>query len=329
MPPRTRDTHQPATERRRSALAHGARIVRIACAALTVGCFAARAQPPPGVPANDPSDNAAPKETRTTPLTTGLLSGLAIWDDGLCEMSYYRAVDRIYGKQRRYTRVHLLNRQWVGRASGVKTNERDADAVPVFKLNIAEEVPVENYNYRYLTTVFLVRPALAPMKMVVSSQEWCGTTFKHLRWLPDGIAVRSFSYFGDEGDRTWRRTVDALPYEGLVVVARDVAASGRPRTADVLPPMRSNRQVPPNPTACHIVVASENVVSVPAGRFTARTVDLNWSGPPTRFVVEASPPYRLIKFDMGDIHAELAHVERRAYWDPQSPSGFYKHGAAP
>ncbi|MCH8253098.1 MAG: hypothetical protein IID36_11660, partial [Planctomycetes bacterium] len=147
----------------------------------------------------DDRDDAAPP----APKPRISLGALDIWDTGLCEMSFYRAVDVIYGKPRHYTRVHLLNRQWMDGESGVKA-ERDAPgAIPVFKLNMAEEIPTENYHYRYLTTVFVDRIELKPMKMIVSSQEWCGATFKHLRWGDDTLMVRSFSYFPDEGDRSW------------------------------------------------------------------------------------------------------------------------------
>jgi len=120
--------------------------------------------------------------------STGLGS-LDTWDDGLAEMSYYRAMDTLYGKPRSYTRVVIINRQWMHPQSGVKTDLIASDSVQVLKANIVEEIPTENYNYRYQTTIFLDRNDLSPFKMVTSSQEWCGTTFKHLRWSNDELTV--------------------------------------------------------------------------------------------------------------------------------------------
>jgi len=257
------------------------------------------------------------------------LSKLSIWDDGLAEMCYYRAVDRIHGRERAYIRVHLVNRQWMDRDSGVKADPPDGDAVPVFKLNIAEEIPTENYNYRYLTTAFLVRPDLDPFKLVVSSQEWCGATFKHLRWTDAGVDVQSFSYFGGEGDRTWRLTGRPVPYEALVLIARDVAAAGQPRDLDILKPLRSNHQVESVPIRARLVPQAVSRMVVSDRQYRAVRVDLEWDGPPTGFVVEAEPPFQLVRFRMGDLRGDLTHVERRAYWDRSWPSGFHKPDEAP
>ncbi len=258
-----------------------------------------------------------------------VFSGLSIWDDGLCEMSYYRATDRVYGKPRTYTRAHLVNRQWMEPRTGVKTDVIASDSVPVFKLNMAEEIPTENYNYRYQATVFVRRPDLAPFKMVVSSQEWCGTTFKHLRWGRDGLSLKTFSYFPNEGDTEKSVSGSAVPYESLFLVARDVAGSGKDRSLSVLPPMRSTHQVEPVPVAASLSLGPVEQVTVPAGRFEARRVRLDWDGPSTSFVVEARAPFRLLGFHAGDVRAELLKVERRAYWDRKWPSAFYETGKAP
>ncbi|MHC4236424.1 MAG: hypothetical protein ACYSUQ_15005, partial [Planctomycetota bacterium] len=171
------------------------------------------------------------------------------WEDGLSEMCYYAASETIYGKERHFIRVHMINRQWMDAASGVKAEPGSSASVPVFKFVATEEVPAENYNYRYLTTVFLQRRDLSPFKVTVSSQEWCGTTFKHLRWGDQDLEARVFSYFPGEGDGTWRRPAENMPYEALFVIAREVAASEEERSLMLLPPMRSTRAVTPDPAA--------------------------------------------------------------------------------
>ncbi|MCH7808609.1 MAG: hypothetical protein IIB60_05240 [Planctomycetes bacterium] len=257
------------------------------------------------------------------------LSDLEIWDNGLCEMSYYRAVDQVYGTSCDYVRVHLVNRQWMGRESGVKVEPGDADAVAVFKLNIAEEIPTENYNYRYLTTVFLERPDLSPFKMVTSTQEWCGATFKQLRWSSEGGTLKTLSYFGDEGDTQAVFRGDAVPFEALYLIARDVAAGGKARTVQLLARMRSNHAVEPVVREVQLVPGPIQSVTVASGRYSARRVDLIWDGPQTGFLVEAVAPYRLLRFRAGSTRGELLAVERRAYWDRNKKSAFHKPGEAP
>lgn len=255
---------------------------------------------------------------------------LALWDDGLSEMCYYDAQDTIYGKSRRYARIHMFNRQWMGGESGVKAEADAPDAVPVFKLNIAEEVPTENYNYRYLTTVFLRRGDLTPFKLAASSQEWCGTTFKHLRWGEAGLKVQCFSYFGDEGDKSWEVPGQPVPFEGLFVLARAVAAVGGERKLELLPAMRSTHEIAPN-AAPAVLAAGEPTrrIQAPAGKFEVRRVELTGEGVTGWFDVEAVAPWRLIAFSAGGVEGKLRFAERRAYWDRSWGSGFHKAGEAP
>jgi len=257
------------------------------------------------------------------------LSELHLWDDGLSEMCYYDAVDVIYGKERHYTRVQLFNRQWMSEGTGVKAAPEDSGAVAVFKLNIAEEIPTENYNYRYLTTVFVRRPDLTPFKLAFSSQEWCGTTFKQLRWSDAGLALKSFSYFGGEGDTEWQLPVEVVPFEALFVIARDVAATGETRKLRVLAPVRSTHTAEPKVYDAQLVAAKARKQDTALGDIVVRRVELDWDGPKTFFGVENEPPHRLIEFRTGDLRATLKHTERRAYWDRNWGSSFHKPNEAP
>jgi hypothetical protein len=276
-------------------------------------------------------------------------SNLPQWDDGLSEMCYYNATDTIYGKTRRYFRVMLLNRQWLDRTQRVKTappasagdtsvatsRPDQAEAIGVFKLNIVEEIPTENYNYRLMVTVFLNRASLRPEKLAASSQEWCGTTFKQLQWLPDALKVRGFSYLEGEADREWTLPAEPIlyPREALGVLVRAAAASQTDIPLNLLPPMRSNHMPEPTPSESRLNVSAETrMVRVPFGRFQARKVTLTEAdgGQTAQFFVEAAAPYRLLSagFDSG-LTLSLRFVERRAYWDRSKPSRFYRQGAAP
>ena len=113
--------------------------------------------------------DGSPETTARPPTSTSVLGQLPYWDDGLSEVSYYKAVDIIYGKPRSYVRVHMVNRQWMDPTTGVKSSKPDAESLPVLKLIISEEIPTENYSYRYLTTIFARRSDLAPFKMALSS----------------------------------------------------------------------------------------------------------------------------------------------------------------
>lgn len=284
---------------------------------------------------SSPSSPLAPSITNASTSPTQLstkrssLGELAYWDDGLAEMSYYRAVEVVYGRKRDYTRAVLMNRQWMNRTSGVKTSEDDADAVAVFKITIADEIPTDNYNYRFMTTVFVEREDLSPFKMVSSSQDWCGTSFKHLRWLDDGMSMKSFSYFGGEGDREWHDPGNPTPHEALFVLAREVAARVEAREVSLMLPMRSAHEVEPVTMKAVLVPKAVTTISAGNGTFEGRRIDVVWDGPPTGFVVQAAPPYRVLRYRVGTARGELQHFEKRAYWNTRSKSAFYEPGKAP
>lgn len=260
------------------------------------------------------------------------LGGLPIWDDGLAEMCYYDATTSIYGKPRHYTRVHLVNREWFELESGVKTDQTEsATARPVLKLNIAEEIPTANYNYRYLTTLFANRATLWPHKLVVSSQEWCGSTFKHLRWRDDALHVQSFSYFEGAADATTTLPANVLPFEAAFLIAREVALGGAP-PADVrwLPPVRTNRAPRLTPIAdAKWEVGARSKLQVKLGEIECVEVRFTLGDATCRFWVETAPPHRLVKFAGFDESFELVGYEHRAYWDARWTSNFYPPNDAP
>jgi hypothetical protein len=262
------------------------------------------------------------------------LDALSVWNDELAEISYYDAMAFVEGQPRRYVRVMLVNREWMDLETGVRTEATTSRRLPVFQLSIAEEVATESYNHRTQLSVFLARPELSPFKMIVSTQGWAGSSFKHLRWRADEVTIQSFSYAPNEGDRRWQRPTDAYPLEALYLLAREVAAGEQTRYLNLLPPMCSDGPVEPATHPARLDTWDAGEIALPAGRFAARRVTVKWLSPSPQapeswFIVESVPPYRLLQYKVGPREGSLRHSERRAWWDPASPSGFYKPGEAP
>ncbi len=291
---------------------------------------------PPPAPAA-----SAPSQPASRPVTQCALGALPTWNDGLAEICYYDARRPIYGVERRYTSVHIVNREWFDPAAGVKTDRiDDPTAVAVLKLNIAEEVPTENYNYRLLTTLFARRDDLSPLKLVGSSQEWCGSIFNIFRWRDDRLDARTFSYFEGEAEQRLELAVAVRPLEAFLLIARDAVASGdvnnREAAAPYLTQLATARRGPasrtPAPVGCQIRIEPAADVTVPAGRFMARRILLtpgDDAGPLGDALIEVAPPHRVLRYSLGGTAGELRGVERRAYWDAKWGSEHYERGRAP
>ncbi|MHC5003799.1 MAG: DUF3108 domain-containing protein, partial [Planctomycetota bacterium] len=125
------------------------------------------------------------------------------WDRGKAEWALYDAQRVVYGQPRRYEATIFTNPQAMDPGTTTKASDwRAAGTVPVFKHNCSELVPTDNYVYRFLTTCFVRRDDLRPFKIVASSQEDCGATYKqHL--IRDGrVEAEQHGYFPGEGRAT-------------------------------------------------------------------------------------------------------------------------------
>jgi hypothetical protein len=295
-------------------------------ATLAAALVVAACASPPAEAEKPAADAAAPHAA-----AAGAFSASTYWDDGLSEMAYYDATDVIYGQSRSYTRVHLTNREWFDEVTGVKAESQLDQHTPVLKMNIAEEIATENYNYRYLTMLFARRDTLRPLKMVVSSQEWCGATFKHLRWMGAALVVKSFSYFPGEGDAETTLPRDTHALESLFLTVRNVTLLGAEGSTPIrlLPPLRTSHAAATEAADARLVVDAPRTIKVPLGRFEATRVRVEWSGAEAWFDVETAAPHRILAFQAGTTAGQLRSVEKRAYWDREKRSEFYKPGAAP
>ncbi len=252
-----------------------------------------------------------------------------VWKDGLTEISYFDMKERVQRQVRNFTQVQLLERQMIDPWTGVQAGREAKNKTEMLVLNIGEEIPLRNYDQRHQTSVYLNVPNLDPVRMTISSHEWPGSTFKHLRWSPEDVLITSCSYHADEGDRTWRTRHDAVPFEALFVMVRDIVSGGPSGEFSVMGPMRSTHQVDPRSWRARFSLGEPKEVTVKAGTFLARKAAMEWRGPATFFMVEAESPYRILRFEAGLAFGELVHYERRAYQKTSSSSEYYEPFKAP
>ncbi|MGI9013562.1 MAG: hypothetical protein ACR2GY_04850 [Phycisphaerales bacterium] len=123
------------------------------------------------------------------------------WHQGKAEWALYDATRTIYGKSRMYEATIFTNRQVMDPATTTKAEGDVPGGIEVFKHNISEIIPTENYQYRFLTTCFLTADALRPYRVTVSTQEDCGSSFRNFNITTDQtVRATQFCYFPGQGN---------------------------------------------------------------------------------------------------------------------------------
>jgi hypothetical protein len=248
------------------------------------------------------------------------------WDDGLAEVAEYQAEQVIYGSSRPHHAALIVVKEDFATDLYVKADTFEGrELVAVLKLNWQAQIPTPNYDYHYLTSVFVRRADLrSVVKLSTSSQEWCGNTFQLLKGWTRPPQLETHSYFDGEGDRSFELpigeadlledqlplTLRALPWRpGLELAVR------------ILDSRRQNRARPPHWQPALIRVAgAETVAAGSLGSVAGWKVELVRGAAVDRYWFEAAYPNRLLKFEgADDRRLALTQVGRRAYWKLPAP----------
>ena len=129
--------------------------------------------------------------------------GLAsLWNDGAAEVSTYETIDVKYGIPRTSRAVLIVVAEDLDRARLVKAEKPagEPETVRVLKLNHVRSIPTGVYTYQQMLSVYsAARSArLDPLKVTMTSHEWCGNSF--VEWRADRAAIEIRSYFENTGD---------------------------------------------------------------------------------------------------------------------------------
>lgn len=276
---------------------------------LLAGCPQVLATEPAGEPAF---------EAGATAETPAL--GHEIWDDGQAEIASYRVVQRKYGELREGEAVLIVVKEDFDADALVKADgPRHPHTVTAMKLNHVLTVPTGVYTYRQMASTWLTRPEGLPLKLAISSQEWCGQTHKVLTVRGDEALLRTFSYFGAEGERAFGVPLDdvtvlgdALPLWLRTLDLEDPST----RTLRVVDEQLSNHAAAPRTRRAQVSVDEPETVDVPAGTFEVVPVTVRRGESVERFAFRREHPHTLVRWDRTDGgHYELAWVRRAPYWD--------------
>jgi hypothetical protein len=239
----------------------------------------------------------------------------SIWDDGQAEVAKYQARQMVYGKSRSFESHYITVKEDFSPKYHVKADNAAPGTIPVLKLNIISAIPTENYDYRYLTSVFVSRTnPLKLIKLTAGSQEWCGNTFKELRNWETRPTFEFHSYFDGEGDGTMNPDLRPgdLWEDQLPVALRSLPfRSGYEFKTRVADSLVNNRAKVPQ--LCPAVISVEGPQNV--GKWRAWKVEVKREGLVQTYWFEQSFPNTLVKFVSTDGRdLLLQETARRKYW---------------
>lgn len=129
------------------------------------------------------------------------------WYDGLGELTGYELTQARYGELHKGEAVMIFVTEPFSRSKQVKLDNHDnnnPDQASVLKLNFTKKFLTGIYPYSMMLSTFTPvdgGQSTPPLKITMSSQEWCGHTFTQLNHRGNGFDASTYSYFESEGDR--------------------------------------------------------------------------------------------------------------------------------
>jgi hypothetical protein len=131
------------------------------------------------------------------------------WYAGKAEVNTYHLSQSRYGESREGKAVLIFVTEDFSRKDQVKTDRpavSDKNKISVLKMNFTKNFITGIYPYSMMLSVFTPvnrDQHASSLKVTMSSQEWCGHVFTQLNLRGKRFAVKSHSYFEQEGDENF------------------------------------------------------------------------------------------------------------------------------
>lgn len=241
----------------------------------------------------------------------------SLWDDGLAEVATYQTTRHVYGVPRSFESVLITVKEDFSRQYYVKADFPDTvNSLAVFKLNVVATIPTENYNYHYLTSIFVSRKSPAHLiKLTNASQEWCGNTFKEIQNLNGLLKFIFHSYFDGEGDGSLAldfRIGDLLEDQLPLTLRSLPFEEGYRLYTRILDSLVTNRIQPiPQWRDAQITVVGLE----PLGARRTWNVSVQRDGLSQNFWFDEIYPHIMVQFTSSDARElKLKTISRRKYW---------------
>jgi hypothetical protein len=239
-----------------------------------------------------------------------------LWNDGMAEVSLYEATDVKYGVPRASRAALIVVAEDLGKESLVKPDRAAGESatIRVLKLNHVRSIPTGAYIYQQMLSVFAGADRLDPVKLTMTSHEWCGNSFAE--WRADRATLSIRSYFEEPGDVDVPLSpAGALFYDALPLVLRGLdfgrTRAGAVRVIDSVFGAR--------PLAPATVTADLEVIP-PAKLSGVYRVVLRRGARRDSLDFETGFPHRLTRWDRSDGGTMRLTTSRRyRYWEKNAP----------
>ncbi|NMM49513.1 hypothetical protein [Marinigracilibium pacificum] len=184
-----------------------------------------------------------------------------LWNDGLAEVNIYDAERVIYGESRKYEQVYIAVKETFNKEYHVKTDNYERnDLFDVIKVNLFADIPTHKYPYHYLMSIFFKRELPYEVnKLTVSSQEWCGNTFKAIRKKNYGYDETYNSYWDGEGKGDRKINQNCLIEDQLIFTLRSLNfRDGFSFTAPIMKTRMTSKATAPNINEARITITDND-----------------------------------------------------------------------
>ncbi len=245
------------------------------------------------------------------------------WGDGRAELSGYQITTPRYGELRQGTVVLIYVTEDLDRRTLVKDDLGQVakeDRMTVLKLNHVLKFQTGIYPYSVMTSVFArldEQHTFPPVKIALSSQEWCGHVYHVLRPAAGAVESELHSYFGAEGDRWVKVPIPSgtLYEDDLLIQLRELTgpfAGGKDWKGMMIPSLWSLRKAHQELKAVTASIQRERVMigNQALNRFTVVR-----EGDKRVIFVETGGAHRVMRWEGSD--GEVALIKKTArlpYW---------------
>jgi len=250
----------------------------------------------------------------------------ALWDDGRAEIDAYEATIKRYGILRSLTAYLVVVKEDLSKAQLVKADpgHDPGDLRTVLKLNHVVNYQTGIYSYHQMASCFFDRGTMDLVKLSLTSNEWCGNTYKEYTRRDGRGTLHVHTYWDNQAEATYDLPTgpDVVFYDALPMWIRSLPQSaGTERALRLLPSQIESKGPRPEAQAATLVAAREEGIVVPAGRFRALRWELRTAGgPPDVYWTACDAPHVLVAWDRGDGGAyRLKWTQRLAYWTLNRP----------